>query len=184
MPAPRAPCAVCGSPAKLRAPAGPGADAETAELGALRRASYCVCIEGCSGSRAGDVRRFQISRLRALQPPANSWLGHVTADPPSASLRSGLQDQTVLDCQGLTARPAREPGRVGGAPGGTRAAERAGLNQKVVPSFLDLFLGCSSLKGKNQSFKEPGPASSRQRLTTLVITLVFVWLLVWALTPR
>lgn len=126
-------------------PPGPGADAETAELGALRRASYCVCIEGCSGSRAGDVRRFPISRLRALQPPANSWLGHVTADPPSASLRSELQDQPVFDCQGLTTHPARE--REKRAPVGTRAAERAGLNQKVVPSFLDLFLGCSSLKG-------------------------------------
>lgn len=150
MPAPRAPCAACGSPAKLRAPAGPGADAETAELGALRRASYCVCIEGCSGSRAGDVQRFQISRLRALQPPANSWLGHVTADPPSASLRSGLQDQTVLDCQGLTARPAREPGRVGG---GTRRhkSSRAGGTQSESGSLLSRFISWLQLSQREKS---------------------------------
>lgn len=126
---------------------GPGADAETAELGALRRASYCVCIEGCSGSRAGDVRRFPISRLRALQPPANSWLGHVTADPPSASLRSGPQDQTALDCRGLKSRPAREGKK---APGGTRAAERAGLIQKVAPSFLD-FISWLPLSQRKES---------------------------------
>lgn len=176
LPAPGAPRLACGSPAKHRARAGScGADAETAELRALRRPGYCVCIRGCSGRRAGDRRCFQISQLRALQSPANSWLGHVTAGPPSASRSSGPQDQTMFDCQGLRTRPTRE-GREGEGNRSPKSS-REGGTQSESGSLLSrfLFLGCSSLKEKKWSFKEPGPASSWQRFTG-----AGVWSFVWA----
>jgi hypothetical protein len=164
---PGAPRVAWGSPAKQPAPAGSnGADAATAELGALRRLGYSLCIRSAEDRRRSG---FPDSRLSSPRLTAGLVTRPQTHPPPPGAL--GPRTRCVWQL-----RP-QSPPRLGGE--GTRSPQeqQRGRDSTESGSFLSrfLFLGWNSLEGRNQSFKEPGPAFSWQHFT--------VWLLVWALVP-